>query len=201
MTAIVRLCLPRHRMELEQHFAALGAEDLRRRFCHTITPEGVARWLDSLIPIGVSSFGIFNPGLELVAVGQFGASGRDLDVGLSVLSDYRRKGLAGALLYRAASFARARALTAVIVHCLADNTPMLSLARRIGMTVEISQGEADGRLALRAGTALDFWNEIAYDQAGIADSVAKSWQVTAQKAIRPTDQTNDVHLIARGTAS
>ena len=95
MTAIVRLCLPRHRMELEQHFAALGAEDLRRRFCHTITPEGVARWLDSLIPIGVSSFGIFNPGLELVAVGQFGASGRDLDVGLSVLSDYRRKGLAG----------------------------------------------------------------------------------------------------------
>jgi GNAT superfamily N-acetyltransferase len=180
MTAIVRLYLPPHRMEVEQHFSALGAENLRQRFCHTIAPECVTKLLDSLDATGVSSYGIFNPGLELVAVGQFGASGRDLDVGLSVLSDYRRKGLAAALLYRAATFARARALTAVTVHCLADNTPMLSLARRIGMTVEISSGEADGRLKLRAGTALDVWKEILYDQAGIADSVVKSWHGKAQ---------------------
>jgi hypothetical protein len=84
--------------------------------------------------------------------------------------------MAAALLYRAASFARARALTAVTIHCLADNWPMLSLAHRIGMTVQISQGEADGRLKLRAGTAADFWNEIAYDEVGIVDSMAKSWQ-------------------------
>jgi GNAT superfamily N-acetyltransferase len=167
VTAIIRLRLPYHRLQLEQHFAALGAEDLRRRFCHTIALEGVAQWLDSLIPTNVSSFGIFNVGLELVALGQFGTSGRDLDVGLSVLSDYRRKGLAAALLYRAASFARARGLTAVAVHCLADNTPMLSMGRRIGMIVEISQGQADGRLKLRAGTALDFWNEIAYDSCAV----------------------------------
>jgi GNAT superfamily N-acetyltransferase len=179
VTTIVRLCLPCHHALLERHFAALGADDLRRRFCHTISPDGVAAWLDSLTPTGVSSYGIFNPALELVAVGQFGASGRDLDVGLSVLSPYRRKGLAAALLYRAASFARTRALTAVVVHCLADNGPMLSLARRIGMTVEISRGEADGRLQLRAGTALDFWNEIAYDQAGSAELVARRWHVPA----------------------
>jgi GNAT superfamily N-acetyltransferase len=179
VTTIARLSLPCHRAPLEQHFAALGAEDLRRRFCHAITPEGVAAWLDSLTHTGVSSYGIFNPSLELVAVGQFGASGRDLDVGLSVLPPYRRKGLAAALLYRAASFARTRGLTAIVVHCLADNSPMLLLARRIGMTVEISQGEADGRLQLRAGTALDFWNEIIYDQAGSAELLARRWQVTA----------------------
>jgi hypothetical protein len=33
---------------------------------------------------------------------------------------------------------------------------MLSLARRLGMTIEMSRGEADGRLKLRAGTAFDF---------------------------------------------
>ena len=179
MTTIVRLSLPCDRALLERHFAALGAEDLRRRFCYTISPEGVAAWLDSAALTGVSSYGIFNPALELIAVGQFGASVGELDVGLSVLPPYRRKGLAAALLYRAASFARTRGLRAIVVHCLADNSPMLLLARRIGMTVAISQGEADGRLQLRAGTALDFWNELIYDQAGSAELLARRWQVAA----------------------
>jgi GNAT superfamily N-acetyltransferase len=174
--AIVRLSLPRHRLELDQHFAALTREDLRRRFCHTISLDGVARWLDSHTETGVSSYGIFNSDLDLIAVGQFGAYGGELEVGLSVRSGYRRRGMAAALLFRAASFARVRALTAVMIHCLADNWPMLSLAHRIGMTVQISQGEAAGRLKLRAGTAVDFWNEIAYDELGIVDSMAKSWQ-------------------------
>lgn len=34
---------------------------------------------------------------------------------------------------------------------------------------KISNGEADGRLKLRAGTARDFWKDFAYDQEGIAD--------------------------------
>jgi hypothetical protein len=59
--------------------------------------------------------------------------------------------------------------------------PMLSLAHRIGMTVEISSGEADGRLTLRAATALDFWREIADEQESlaksVADSVVKGWQL------------------------
>jgi hypothetical protein len=38
----------------------------------------------------------------------------------------------------------------MVIHCLAGNTPMLSLARRLGMTIEMSRGEADGRLKLRA---------------------------------------------------
>jgi hypothetical protein len=90
VTAIVRLSLPLHRLELDRHFAALAKEDLRRRFCHTISLDGVARWLDSHTQTGVSSYGIFNPDLDLIAVGQFGASGGELEVGLSVRSDYRR---------------------------------------------------------------------------------------------------------------
>jgi len=73
----------------------------------------------------------------------------------------------------------------MVIHCLAGNTPMLSLARRLGMTIEMSRGEADGRLKLRAGTAFDFWSEIAYDHAGIADSVAKAWQLAVQSALAP----------------
>ena len=85
--------------------------------------------------------------------GEIDQPGYDLEAGLSVIEPYRRKGLAAALLCRAARYARSRGLKTLDIHCLAENTPMLSLARRLGMTIEMSQSEADGRLKLRAGTA------------------------------------------------
>src|ERR1035441_10783881 len=58
--------------------------------------------------------------------GEIDQPGYDLEAGLSVIEPYRRKGLAAALLCRA--------------------------ALHLGMTIEMSQSEADGRLKLRAGT-------------------------------------------------
>ena len=187
MTTIHRLSLPRDRCALEAHFAALGTEDLCNRFCHSVKPESVAKYLDQWSAAGIPSYGIFNPDRALIAVGQLAQSEEELEVGLSVLPTYRRKGLALALLNRSASYARARGLKALSIHCLANNMPMLSLARRIGMTVEISSGEADGHVTLRAATALDFWRQIADDQESlaksIADSVVKSWHLAMKAAL------------------
>jgi GNAT superfamily N-acetyltransferase len=180
LMAIVPLYLPRDRLVLETHFAALGVEDLRNRFCGSIRPEIVGQYIERLSATGVPSYGIFNPGHALVAVCQLGQSEHGLEVGLTVLPAYRRQGLAKALLGRCASYARARGSKALIIHCQADNIPMLTLARRIGMHVETSHGDADGRLTLRSGTALDFWTDIAYAQEGIAESVMRIWQVVAQ---------------------
>jgi GNAT superfamily N-acetyltransferase len=195
VTAIVRLSLPRDRRALEAHFAALGTDDLANRFCHSIKPEAVSKYLDHWSAAGIPSYGIFNPDRVLVAVSQLAQFADELEVGLSVLPDYRRKGLGMALLYRSASYARARGLKALIIHCLTQNLPMLSLAHRIGMTVEISNGEADGRLTLRAATALDFWREIADDQESltksIADSVVKSWQLAMKAALGSVTPTKD----------
>jgi GNAT superfamily N-acetyltransferase len=148
LIAIVPLCLSRDRLALETHFAALDSEDLRYRFCGSIKPAGVIHYLDQLT--AAHSYGIFNSGLALVAVCQLAQSAGDLEVGISVLTPFRRKGFAMALLDHSARYARARGLKALTIHSLADNTPMLSLARRIGMSVEILEGEADGRLRLRA---------------------------------------------------
>ena len=195
MTAIVRLSLPRDRFALEAHFAALGTEDLCNRFCHSVKAESVAKYLDQWSAAGNPSYGIFNSDRSLIAVGQLAQSEEELEVGLSVLPTYRRKGLALALLYRSASYARARGLEALSIHCLANNMPMLSLARRIGMTIEISSGEADGHVTLRAATALDFWRQIADDQESlaksIADSVVKSWQLAMKAALGSVTPTKD----------
>ena len=186
MTAIVRLSLPHDRRALEAHFAALSTDDLANRFCHFIKPEAVSKYLDQWSAARIPSYGIFNPDGALVAVSQLAQSEEDLEVGLSVLPAYRRKGLAMALLFRSASHARARGLKALIIHCLTQNLPMLSLAQRIGMTVEISNGEGDGRLTLRAATALDFWREIADDQESLANSIAKSVLKSWQRAVQTT---------------
>jgi GNAT superfamily N-acetyltransferase len=148
--AIVPLYLSRDRLALETHFAALDSEDLRYRFCGSIKPAGVIHYLDQLT--AAHSYGIFNSSLALVAVCQLAQSAGDLEVGISVLTPFRRKGFAMALLDHSARYAQARGLKGLTIHSLADNTPMLSLARRIGMSVEILEGEADGRLRLRADT-------------------------------------------------
>ena len=124
LTAIAPLYMPRDRLALETHFAALDGEDLRNRFCGSIKPACVMQYLDQLNGIDVASYGIFNPSRALVAVSQLGQSGGDLEVGISVLLPYRRKGFAKALLNHSASYARARGLKALIIHSLADNTPM-----------------------------------------------------------------------------
>ena|SRR5579863_6540594 len=49
-----------------------------------------------------------------------------------VLPAFRRKGFAKALLRRSARYARTQGLSTLVIHSLGDNTPMLSLARRIG---------------------------------------------------------------------
>jgi GNAT superfamily N-acetyltransferase len=150
LRTIVPLYLSRDRLALETHFAALDSEDLRYRFCASIKPAGVIHYLDRLT--AAHSYGIFDSSRALVAVCQLAQSAGDLEVGISVLTPFRRKGFAVALLEHSIRYARARGLKALTIHSLADNTSMLSLARRIGMDVEILEGEADGRLKLCAYT-------------------------------------------------
>ncbi len=151
LTRIVALHVPRDRQALEAHFAALDSEDLRYRFCGSIKPDGLTHYLDQLVRPDAPSFGIFAD-TALIAVCQLGQSGSELEVGVSVLPAFRRKGLAKALLDYSARHARERGLRTLLIHTLMDNTPMLTLARRLGMRIEMLGGEADGRLRLRADT-------------------------------------------------
>ena len=153
--AIVPLQLPQDRDALETHFAALGPKDLRLRFGQTMKPAAVSAYLDSIEATHAPIFGTVNRDLDIVAVGQSAEATDGLEVGLSVLSRYRRRGLATALLERAVSYASAHGKTSLVMHCLAENAPMLALARRFGMAIEATGAETDGRLKLRAGTALD----------------------------------------------
>jgi GNAT superfamily N-acetyltransferase len=117
LMAIVPLYLSRDRLALETHFAALDSVDLRYRFCGSIKPAGVIHYLDQLA--AAHSYGILNSNLALVAVCQLAQCAGDLEVGISVLTPFRRKGFAMALLDHSARYARARRHKALTIHSLA----------------------------------------------------------------------------------
>ena len=175
--AIVPLQFSRDRTAIEAHFAALGPRDLRLRFGETVRPEMLVAYLDSVEARNEPMFGIVNHDLLIVAIGQFSASADGLEVGLSVLPRYRRRGLGTALLDRAATYARARGITILVMHCLSENAPAVAMARRYGMSIVGSGAETDGRLELRAGTSIDRETDAAYDQAGALDFTVKQWQL------------------------
>jgi GNAT superfamily N-acetyltransferase len=181
--ALVPLDPAHDRRALETHFSSLNHEDLRYRFCSSVKRAGVSQYLDQISVIGTPSYGVFNADLALIAVCQLEQSGCDLEVGLTVLPAFRREGFGKALLHCAARYARARGLKALNIHSLGNNIPMLSLARRIGMTVKIHSGEADGRLALCAGT--EKWidrSDVAFDQDTTVSSVTKSRDIATLRS-------------------
>ena len=146
---VVPLGQPRDQAALRAHFASLGSEDLRHRFCRAIKPASVRAYLMEAAAAHVASYGVYAATGDLAAACQLAPQGVDLEVGLSVLPAFRRQGLAAALLVRAMAHARERGHPGLIIHSLADNTAMLCLARRMGMTIQMLQGDADGRLSLR----------------------------------------------------
>jgi len=140
-----------------------NVEDLRLRFDRSIAHDSLPGIVDRLAA-STLSYGIFGPMSDLAAVCQVGghdSTGKDLEAGNSVLESYRRTGLAAALLNVAAREARSRGFINVVVFCVIGNIPMISLARRLGMTVEVSRGGAVGRLRLRTAAVFESRDKVA----------------------------------------
>lgn len=163
----------RDRSAVDAHFAALSADDLRMRFGYALGPELVAQYLEHAQSEGAVAFGIFEPEGRLAAFAHFGTIGSVLELGLSVLPPYRRRGYATLLLDRARVYARAHGLSSLVMHSVADNHAIVALARRSGMTVETVDGETDSRIRLREGTPADYLREVLLQQAAFVQRVLR----------------------------
>ncbi len=70
------------------------------------------------------------------------------EFGVSVDAAHRGKHYGQALLHRSIVHARARDVTRFYIHALSQNVPMLGLARKLGMTIEMNGDESTGYLQL-----------------------------------------------------
>ncbi len=152
----------RNRRRLLMHFLALDDSDRLLRF-GTVLPDAlVTRYVQRLDFSRDAIFGVFDAELALIGVGHLAfvpCDTKDLapdttekqcvaEFGVSVTASARGTGVGSKLFERAAIHCRNEDVDTLYMHCLASNQTMIHIARKAGMQIHRSYGEADAYLKL-----------------------------------------------------
>ena len=163
-----------------RHLLRLPAQDRRLRFGSPMRDSSIEAYVRQIDFAHDQVFGIFGADLELRGVAHLALDrdGETAELGLSVDWAVRGKGYGHALLGRAVLHATNRGYRALFMHCLAENQIMMNLARKAGLSIVTSSGEADGELTLDEPTQAGAIHEAIQDQFALIDYLLKqqySW--------------------------
>ncbi len=156
--APVRTLGSRHRERVAAHLLALDDEDRQRRFGHLASDERIRHYAQQIDFERDQVFGVFDRRLRLVAMVHLAfeaaaAAVEDaVEFGISVLPQARGRGLGSLLFEHAATHARNRGRSTMLIHLARDNAAMLAIVRRAGAVLSYDGHEALARLALPADT-------------------------------------------------
>ena len=177
------------------HLLTLEVEDRYLRFGSPLSDVSIEHYVAGIDWRTDTVFGIFDDRLKLAAAGHFapvprGASddialGRTAEFGLSVAADARGIGLGTALFLRASAHARNLGISSLFMHCLSENRAMIHIARRAGMEIRQTHGEADAYLALEPGTVATAIEEGVQRQIALFDFAVKRQMLMARKTFSP----------------
>ena len=157
------------RAQLAAHFLALPAEDRRLRFGSALPPEMIAAYVGKIDFNRDTLFAVHDDRIAIVGAAHV-AIGEDLaELGLSVSPGRRRQGVGSALFERAAEHARNRFLRKLYMHCLNENVPIMHIARKFGMDIVTSLGDADAHLELPAASPASIAREFVADRIALYD--------------------------------
>ena len=166
------------------HLISLGREDRYLRFGSPFSDVAIERYAAGIDFRTDTVFGVFDDGLQLAAAGHFAplpvaaqpvdtSLGRTAEFGLSVGDTARGRGLGTALFLRAAAHARNLQISSLFMHCLSENRAMMRIARKAGMDIRQTHGEADAYLALKPGTVATAIEEGVQRQIALIDFAVK----------------------------
>ena len=174
MTVAVQRLNDNARAAIVAHFLALPKEDRRLRFGSSLSPEGIAAYVDKIDFDRDAVFAVHDDRLALVGVAHV-AFGDDLaELGLSVLPAHRGHGVGGVLFERAAAHARNRFIPRLFMHCLAENAPIMRIAGRFGMDIVTTTGDADAHLELPPASPASITGEFMTDRFALYDHALKA---------------------------
>ena len=133
---------------LVTHFTALEMDDRRRRFGVPVDDAFIERYIAGLDFKRDVIFGARSAPGQWIGIGHLVLAEGLSELGLSVLSDARGRGL-GAAIFRYAVVRAARAGHGrLCMHCLTSNRAIMSIARSAGMQIRAGAGEADAYLVV-----------------------------------------------------
>jgi GNAT superfamily N-acetyltransferase len=161
------------RIALLSHFLALDPEDRRLRFGAAVADEVIGQYVERLDLGRDGLFAVRDDDDGLAAVVHVAIGDSTGELGLSVLPAHRGRGIGGLLFARAVDFLRNRGLSAVRVHCLAENAAMRHLATRYRMQLTFDGSEGEGFLSLRPATPESYFREWLQDQQAAAVEILR----------------------------
>lgn len=162
-----------HREKILAHLLELSDDDRTLRFGMYTSDEVIERYVAGIDFLNDSVFGVFDNNLRLIGLAHLGyplfgnQTNKTAEFGVSVSEVGRGKGIGSALFKRAATHARNTNIGILYVHCLSSNKVMMHIAKKAGMDIEFSYGEADAYLRLTPPNNASIMSEAV--QAQVAD--------------------------------
>jgi GNAT superfamily N-acetyltransferase len=169
------------RAVLERHLLTLGSEDRRLRFGLPLPDEAIRDYAERIDFERDALFGVFDDELQLSGAAHLARGESHVELGISVLSGWRGRGLGAALLARCHMRACNWAVGRLFMHCLSENAAMMHLARKQGMSIKSSRGEADAWLELPPADASSYVIEVLAEHLGQFDFALKSQRRAARQ--------------------
>lgn len=172
---LVRELHSAHREMIRTHLLQLEESDRRLRFGMAASNDFINSYVSGFNFDRDAFFGVFDSGLRIIGLAHLAydkvgaAHSETAEFGVSVSVNGRGFGVGTALFKRAAIHARNTNITILYVHCLSSNAAMMHIAKKAGMNVEYSYGEADAFLRLPPGDQRTLISEAMQDQAAIID--------------------------------
>ena len=164
------------------HLAGLQAEDVRLRFGGPLAPASIAAYVEHIDFDRDAVFAVYDDNLAIIGAAHVGFFDDAAELGVSVAIEHRGRGIGSALFLRTSEHARNRRTMRLYMHCLAENAAMLTIARRAGMSIVVSAGEADAHLALPPASPTSVTREYVSDQLALIDFAQKSYLDALRRA-------------------
>lgn len=164
-----------HREMIREHLKGLGENDRRLRFGMLASDDFIDHYVDAFDFNHDAFFGVIDSTLQIIGLAHLAYSknttvvSNTAEFGVSVSESGRGIGVGTALFKRSAIHSRNTNIEILYVHCLSSNAAMMHIAKKAGMKVENSYGEADAYLRLPPGDQHSIIAEAMQDQAAIID--------------------------------
>jgi GNAT superfamily N-acetyltransferase len=136
------------RAALVVHFLALPMRDRCLRFGMSLAPTVIAAYVDRIDFTRDAVFGVCDDRYALVGAAHLALENGVAELALSVLPEYRARGMGSALFEHSVAQAGERGTQEIVMRCLTGDTPVVRMARRFGMSIVTVDGLSDARLAL-----------------------------------------------------
>jgi GNAT superfamily N-acetyltransferase len=191
----VKALAERDRRRLLMHFLALNESDRLLRFGTVLPDELLTRYVQKLNFSRDTVFGVYDARFRLMGVGHLAFAPREAlpamrdvttkervaEFGVSVSAEARGMGIGSKLFQRAAIHCRNADVDTLYMHCLSSNRTMMHIAKKAGMDIERSYGEADAYLKLAPASPATVMQEAVEEQVAMLDYTLKANTRAASK--------------------